>query len=227
MKKSPLVKIMYHLSHPFYNRGLPPVLLKQMNRNQKKKEVQTKISLFQKINTTMSLKYNKALAYSIAVDMLPYSIVEKQGFQHFVRCLQPGYEMPSRKTITEKYVPELYLETKNTLEGFINQAKYVSLSTDCWTSVANMPYIGITAHFIDENWILRSCCLACRKMTEDHTGENIRDMINEILIEWKINLENVVACTTDYGSNMVSAINLSTFQHICCFGHALNTGVSK
>ena len=42
-------------------------------------------------------------------------------------------------------------EMKNLLDTIDSK---VSFTTDCWTSPNNLAFMGITAHFIDKEWVL-------------------------------------------------------------------------
>ena len=47
--------------------------------------------------------FDAALLEMIAEDSVPFSIVDRPGFIKFVKVLQPGYRLPSRKTITQHF----------------------------------------------------------------------------------------------------------------------------
>lgn len=61
-------------------------------------------------------------------------------------------------------------------------------------------------------------------MTESHTSQNIKDVLQQILLEWEIPVEKVTACVSDNASNIVSALReLFGFnKHQRCFAHTLN-----
>lgn len=52
-------------------------------------------------------------------------------------------------------------------------------------------------------------------------------IIRAILEDWKIELNKIVACTTDCGANILAAMKILKFININCFGHTLNNAVSK
>ena len=56
----------------------------------------------------------------------------------------------------------------------LEQAKDVALTGDQWTSVSNDNYLGVTVHFIDNAWKLRSFALEVNKTEARHTGELCR-----------------------------------------------------
>jgi len=97
------------------------------------------------------LKLDKVLAYLISVDMMPYNLVDKEGFKLFVNTLNPSYRLPSRTTLSNRKIPDLFKETKMKVESILSSTTFLSLTTDCWTSVAQKPFIALTGHFMDKS----------------------------------------------------------------------------
>lgn len=64
-------------------------------------------------------------------------------------------------------------------------------------------------------------------MSEDHTGENIAETVNDFIEEWEIAVSKCVCFTTDCGSNIVKVINLMKINRISCFGHTINSAVNQ
>jgi ssDNA-specific exonuclease RecJ len=54
----------------------------------------------------------------------------------------------------------------------------------------------------------------------------IATWINETLNEWQL-INKIVCITTDNGTNMIKAIQLTGYRNIRCFAHSTNIGVSK
>ena len=77
-----------------------------------------------------------------------------------------------------------------------SQVDFYSATTDLWTSGSNDPFITFTVHFIDNCWHLCSNCLSTALILDDHTGENVKDAIIEILSDWKLDISKLVAITT-------------------------------
>ena len=93
----------------------------------------------------------------------PMSIVEDTGLRDVFRFVEPGFVVPLRTHLTalvkRKYV--IMMErTKDLLCSPSCQA--LSYPTDIWTSKAT-GYISLTAHFLDQEWSLISCCLGAVK----------------------------------------------------------------
>jgi hypothetical protein len=90
----------------------------------------------------------------IIVDELPFRFVEGEGFQDFMKTVEPRLSIPSRFTIMRDCF-KLFMYEKEKLRGmFLTSGVRVSLTTDCWTSIQNLNYMCITAHFIDSEWNL-------------------------------------------------------------------------
>lgn len=105
-----------------------------------------------------------------------------------------------------------------------DHAKYVSITTDSWTSIKNENYIAVTCHFIDNECELKSYLLSCFKNSESHTSENLKNDLLAVIKDW--GLDNcIAACTTDNAYNIVNAVNMCGWRHIGCFAHSLNLAV--
>ena len=81
---------------------------------------------------------NKSLMKMIVKDLQPLSIVENVGFKDFVRDLNPLYQLPSRKKMTYELLPEMFKEAKASILEHHHEAVHCSITTDIWTSDANM-----------------------------------------------------------------------------------------
>ena len=109
----------------------------------------------------------------------------------------------------------------------LSEAKHFAVTSDFWTSITHVPFMSFTVHFIDEDWILRSYCLDTIPSYEDHTGENIAGALQDVLENWQLSSEKLVATTTDNASNYVAAFETLGWTRVSCFGHNLNLAVSK
>jgi len=66
--------------------------------------------------------------------MLPIRIVEKEGFKALVKNLDPHNELPSRKYMSKKAIPDLYSKTRESVKSQISTTKYFAATTDIWSS---------------------------------------------------------------------------------------------
>ncbi|CAD7078359.1 unnamed protein product [Hermetia illucens] len=69
----------------------------------------------------------------------------------------PGYELPSRKTISTTMIPALYQSYVENVRDLVSrEAISVCLTIDCWTSANNENYMATTAHFITEGFTFKT-----------------------------------------------------------------------
>lgn len=156
----------------------------------------------------------------IVKDLQPLSIVEDQGFQGFVRALDPKYKLPGRKKLTETHLVNMYDECKGKVKSSLQDVNSVVLTTDMWTSVSTEAYLTVTCHVI-ENWQMREFVLETHVFHGQHTADNISLELRQITEEWGIT-EKVVAVVTDNAANMVAAVHKAGWRHHPCFAHTLN-----
>ena len=61
-----------------------------------------------------------------------------------------------------------------------------SLTLDGWLSDATEGYLGVTCHFIDNDFEFRSFILNLKALIESHSSEYIRSKIKEVIDEWDL-----------------------------------------
>ena len=89
----------------------------------------------------------------------------------------PDYKRISRQTIT-KGIEDLSVNRKNILMAlFISVARKNSLTYDKWEALNLIHYLCVTAHFIDDNWILQKRILSFSKFSEKHSTTNVANSI--------------------------------------------------
>ena len=110
---------------------------------------------------------------------------------------------------------------KRDLQEAFGRIEYCSLTTDLWTSRANMGYITVTCHFITGNWSLKSAVLSTKHVDESHTAINLSSILKAITDEWNIT-DKVCCVTTDNAANITNAITHNAWKNLPCFAHKIN-----
>lgn len=62
----------------------------------------------------------------------------------------------------------------------------LSFAIDAWTSRNQIPFLGISVHWIDRDWRLRSSTLDFGTLSGPHTGENLAKRFLDILQDFSI-----------------------------------------
>ena len=180
----------------------------------------------------------KACVEVIIIDEFPFTFVEGEGFRRFCMQACPMWRVPSRKTIA-KDVLSLFYSEKDKLKSQLKTFR-VCLTTDTWTSIQQTNYMVLTAHFIDDDWMLHKKILNfC--VIPNHKGESIAQLLEECLVEWGI--EKVLTITVDNASANDSGLrdlvhrisgwgipnallHDGKYLHMRCVAHILNLVVN-
>ncbi|XP_063749861.1 E3 SUMO-protein ligase ZBED1-like [Eleginops maclovinus] len=162
----------------------------------------------------------------IIKDMRPMAIVEGVGFREMINTFHPGYLLPSRRHFTD-LMEEKYKATLDKVKAEIKNANSkITLTTDCWTSVATEAYLGITCHFLNEKFELTSYVLTTMPLEERHEAENIAKWLEESVEKMGISFkEDILAIVHDNAANIVAALRIlhdryGVASHRCA-GHTL------
>ena len=138
----------------------PQIYASEMQQKQIEVEINQKKPLIEQFLTrsTMTCQREAYLEWIVS-DEIPLRIITSEAFHKYIKSINPNYQFEDRKSLVQRLTlkaNEVRLDLKTILQG-VN----FSFTCDCWTSIANETYIGVTCHFIDEDWISRSYVLAC------------------------------------------------------------------
>ncbi|KAG2712928.1 hypothetical protein I3760_04G148800 [Carya illinoinensis] len=125
-----------------------------------------------------------ALVEMIIEDEMPFTTVEKRGFRKFIKLIEPRFSLRSRKM-------------------FVTTGQRVSFMIDTWSSIKNISYMCITAHYIDSSWTLRKHIIGFKEIN-DHKGASIGVEIDDCLKDWGI--QKVLCITVDNANANDTAI---------------------
>ncbi|RXN07818.1 zinc finger BED domain-containing 1-like protein [Labeo rohita] len=123
------------------------------------------------------------IAFFICKDIQPYSVTENEGFQYLLHVLEPRYHIPDRKLFTEKQIPILYDKVRREIAESLSSAQRVAITVHGWTSCATDSYITVTAHYVDDEWVLQNHVLQTRVFNEAHTGSNLAVLLQDVAAE--------------------------------------------
>lgn len=182
---------------------------------------------FQKLSKLDCDRITDAISYFIAVGTEPYLIVLNKGFRHLLSVTSPNYKIPSPKVFSEKKIPALNAATKQIIKSKVSDIDYFGLTTDGWTAPNGHKFISLTCSYIEDEWKLECHTLACRELNISNTGKNIKELIWEILAEYKMENKDFTSITTDRGPNGLLAVDLMDINSIPCFAHAVNTKMEE
>ncbi|CAG5046036.1 unnamed protein product [Parnassius apollo] len=169
---------------------------------------------------------DKQIIKIIVKNYHPFSLVEQPEIKELFAMIIPGYSLPTRKTVSNSLLPKMYQECLEKVQVNIDSAWAVCLTTDSWTSINNVSFVSVTAHYLDNTYIMRSYLLDCFSFSDRHTAENLCQSLQAKIVEWKIQ-NKVVAVVSDNAANISAAIRMGGWKHIRCFAHSVNLVVQS
>ncbi|KAJ8933556.1 hypothetical protein NQ314_013930 [Rhamnusium bicolor] len=161
-------------------------------------------------------KIDKLVIEMICKDFQPISVVEDIGFKNLIKELEPRYNLSSRRTIGRTLLPDAYSQIKTKLMDILK----TTITTDIWTSSNTESYITLTCHLI-LNSNLKSYVLVTAKLSEQHTGEHLANIMRHHFNEWGIS-NKISAIVRDNAANIKNAVRILNYENLPCAAHTLN-----
>ncbi|CAG8698969.1 10391_t:CDS:2, partial [Gigaspora rosea] len=127
---------------------------------------------------TSSEAITLSLTRFLVATALPLSLVENEHFRKFILEIDPLYKPPSDT---------------------------VALTLDIWSSKAHDSYLGITCHWLTEDFQIQKILLKLIELPYPHGHVEIYNTVQEVIEDWKLD-KKIAAILTDNGANVKAAI---------------------
>lgn len=140
-----------------------------------------------------------------------------------------SFQIPSRKYFSDKLIPSMYQATRIKLQEELDKQILIAITTDAWTSRAVENYTAVTAHYITDDWIMKSTILETKVSYDAHTGDNLAEHLKKSVADWNIERPGMILpIVTDNASNIEVGVRESGYgPHVRCFAHTLNLAAKK
>ncbi|CAG8526270.1 27760_t:CDS:2, partial [Gigaspora margarita] len=97
-----------------------------------------------------------------------------KSFQTMIKRLNNIAKIPSANTISNKIIKTFNYEQANLQKKLQEIPSKISLTLDTWTSRSQKSFIGITGHWISNEWKLQQCTIEfCHFEEEKYFNENL------------------------------------------------------
>lgn len=96
----------------------------------------------------------------VVLDNVPLSYLDSKNFRKMIADCNPNAEVittESMKTDITNMATFARAKRETLWKDALGNLRDISLTYDKWTSKANVSYSGIVAHWIDDDWELRTC----------------------------------------------------------------------
>lgn len=85
------------------------------------------------IAMTKSKTIDQQLIKMIVKEYHPFSVVEDKELRNLIKMLNPIYITPSRKTVTQSLLTQMYEMTNEHVKDQLKNVSVVCMTTDGWT----------------------------------------------------------------------------------------------
>ncbi|CAN0446287.1 unnamed protein product, partial [Pylaiella littoralis] len=167
------------------------------------------------------------------VDVRPFSMAERAGFQYFVGGLSPSYVQETiHKSTMEKILDALAADVRTNLITKLKDynvsckelgwgGPFFGVESDL-TSTQGIEFCTLTVSFIPKgNTEMERLTLTTKAFPGTHTASDVDPWIREVSFSSWVGLI-YVAATVDQGGNMVNAFEGMGVPVLICTGHRLN-----
>lgn len=134
--------------------------------------------------------------------MLPFCTCEKHTFRRLVEAGRGNLRVKTRKTYAKMFDVK-FKKLKTKMKKILKKVEEIAITADLWTKTRRS-YLGITAHYLNENLERKKLGLGCKRLTGSHTFDNIGKEIQNVIKEFGIE-RKLVGSTSDQGSNILKS----------------------
>lgn len=186
---------------------------------------------FAKIKSLNRANLKDALIRLVVNRELPISLVDAPEFRELLTMINSATPaLLSKQTCVSEGILTKYRTVRCALINILSEVKDISITCDGWTSPSNVAMLGVTAHWIDENFKMQNIILALKPIDGPHTGVNLATLLKNILDKFNIT-DRLYCITADNASNnttmgqslttMIPHFDASQSLH-GCVAHVIN-----
>ena len=169
-------------------------------------------------------KSDNSLLNMLACDMQPLSIVEYPGFMNYINSMGSHARLPSKNTLINTLLPAKYAEVQKTVMLMLSQVNHVALSGDIWLSSSSVEHLCINAHYINNDWEIKSVALGMIFSLSQCSIEELAERLHQLVERWQIT-KKVSCFVSSRNIKLTTAAKLRNWSHLCCFSDSLNLAV--
>lgn len=156
----------------------------------------------------------------IALDYQPFSIVEDAGFKALLEELIPMYSPPSRTSFSRTIMKDMFNKLEREMIETVIDAPY-SITIDGWTSSTNQHFLGVTLHFITDDWHLVAMPIDV-KHVQHECQSDIDECIRDAQKRMHLDPGKLVCVTTDSGGAVLNTGDRMEVLSFACVLHRIN-----
>ena len=140
--------------------------------------------------------------------MLPIYTCDTEGFRDFMKDVDGKWRPCSGKWVSGIRLPQKLQSGKEKLTSSFSNLDNLSATLDIWSDRRMRGFKGITIHWMDKDTFeMHMCCLAVIRIKGSHTGLNILEHFDNVMLKFNIKCKSV-RIVSDEAANMRKAFEL-------------------
>lgn len=122
------------------------------------------------VSTNRKVELDNAAIRCIIRDGRSYGDFRREGMADFLAAAAPGYKGPHSRTI-QRNVKRLYSNKLHVLHTQLQTIQHVAITTDMWKRTGKHHYLGVTIHYVDQDWNIVHKVLSFRRFHGRHLAK--------------------------------------------------------
>lgn len=130
---------------------------------------------------------------------LAFNVARLRSYESLLQAVSGRkVKAPSRRRLMKKLGCKFKL-MKSALKARIAKQEYICMTCDVW-SCRRQSFLGVTVHFLSEEFKRESYVLAFKRLYRRQTYIELAQQLDKIFIDFEIKIEQVTHTVTDGGS---------------------------
>lgn len=185
--------------------------------------------LMQYISSVKAEKFQALTMRWLVIEHMPFSVVDSDSFRDMIKELNPSLaNYLGQRMSVKRWIEDEYQYAKQQVKASLwTSLSKIHISFDLWSSPNGYALLAVVAHFLNTEYKVVAILLSLRQLNGAHSGENIAEILQEVLDDYSI-VENLGVFVCDNASNNDTAIaailnddNIGS-RRGRCLGHTLN-----
>lgn len=180
------------------------------------------------------LEYRKLMAVMVIETNSSFKLVESNAFRSLIAYCNGNATTISRKTIKRDIqillYKQLFQSLRGRLQSHISAGAKINLTIDAWTSSNKLPFLAVTAHWINTQYEKFNTLIGFERLKGSHTASNMADVLVKVLnmygIRESINCITADNATVNDGIFLDLELEMREWSQengqIRCLAHVLN-----
>jgi len=180
------------------------------------------------------LEYRKLMAVMVIETNSSFKLVESNAFRSLIAYCDGNATTISWKTIKRDIqillYKQLFQSLRGRLQSHISAGAKINLTIDAWTSSNKLPFLAVTAHWINTQYEKFNTLIRFERLKGSHTASNMADVLVKVLnmygIRESINCITADNATVNDGIFLDLELEMREWSlengQIRCLAHVLN-----